>query len=239
MPRRQSGPIAVMLATFVLAALLVAAPALAQTASAPAPSGGLEAPIGKVLSVSGPATIEHAVAVVLQANLPGGVTQAKVGDFVFRGDVVQTGADGKLALTFSDGSAFNLSNNGRMVLDSFVFDPNSQSNSSLMSLTKGSLTFVSGAVAKTGDMRVDTPVGTMGIRGTTPRIDIAEDGSVKFSTLVEGKKDTAVVAPAGNKPKVVPRQRQASNPRPSNMSPEQAAIYNRLLQFDTKICRNC
>ena len=239
MPRRHSGPIAVMLATFVLAALLAAAPARAQTASAPAPSGGLEAPIGKVLSVSGAVTIEHAVAVVLQANLPGGVTQAKVGDFVFRGDVVQTGADGKLALTFSDASTFNLSSNGRMVLDNFVFDPNGQSNSSLMSLTKGSLTFVSGAVAKTGDMRVDTPVGTMGIRGTTPRIDIAEDGSVKFSTLVEGKKDTAVVAPAGNKPKVVPRQRQASNPRPSNMSPEQAAIYNRLLQFDTKICRNC
>jgi len=228
-----------MLATFVLAALLAAAPARAQTASTPAPSGGLEAPIGKVQSVSGAVTIEHAVAVILQANLPGGVTQAKTGDFVFRGDVVETRADGKLSLIFSDGSAFNLSSNGRMVLDNFVFDPNGQSNSSLMSLTKGSLTFVSGAVAKTGDMRVDTPVGTMGIRGTTPRIDIAEDGSVKFSTLVEGKKDTAVVAPAVNKPKVVPRQRQASNPRPSNMSPEQAATYNRLLQFDAKICRNC
>ena len=130
MPRRHSGPIAVMLAAFGLAALLAAAPALAQTASTPAPSGGLEAPIGKVLSVSGAVTIEHAVAVILQANLPGGVTQAKTGDFVFRGDMVQTRADGKLSLIFSDGSAFNLSNNGRMVLDSFVFDPNSQSNSS-------------------------------------------------------------------------------------------------------------
>lgn len=235
MPRRQIGPIALMLATLLLAVLRVGAPALAQ----PAPAGGLEAPIGKVLSVSGGATIEHTVAVVLQANLAGATTQAKVGDFVFLGDVVRTEADGKLSLTFSDGSAFNLSNSARMVLDRFVYDPNGHANASLMSLTKGSLTFVSGSVAKTGDMKVDTPVGTMGIRGTTPRIDVAPDGSVKFSTLVEGKKDTAAAAPAGNKPKVVPRRRQALAPRPTDMSPEQATSYNRLLRFDTKICRDC
>jgi hypothetical protein len=34
-------------------------------------------------------------------------------------------------------------------------------------------------------MKVNTPVATMGIRGTTPRVEIAEDGSVKFSTLIE------------------------------------------------------
>jgi hypothetical protein len=238
---REIGPIAVMRATLVLAALLVAVPALAQPAFAPAPAGGLEAPIGKILSVSGVVTIEHAVAVVLQANLPGGTSQAKTGDFVFQGDVVQTGVDGKLALAFGDGSAFNLSSNGRLVLDSFIYDPNSKStsNSSLISLTKGSVTFVSGAIARTGDMRVDTPVGTMGIRGTTPRIDIAPDGSVKFSTLVEGKKDTSVIAPAGSQPNITPRRRQAAAPRPTNMSPEQAATYNRLLRFDTKICGNC
>jgi hypothetical protein len=29
----------------------------------------------------------------------------------------------------------------------------------------------------------------MGIRGTTPRVEIAEDGSVKFSTLIEESRD--------------------------------------------------
>jgi hypothetical protein len=42
-------------------------------------------------------------------------------------------------------------------------------------------------VAHTGSMKVDTPVGTMGIRGTAPRVEIRNDGSVKFSTLVEEK----------------------------------------------------
>jgi len=36
-------------------------------------------------------------------------------------------------------------------------------------------------------MKVDTPVGTMGVRGTTPHVEILDDGSVKFSTLIEAK----------------------------------------------------
>ena len=36
-----------------------------------------------------------------------------------------------------------------MVLDEFVYDPNSTSNASLFNLTKGTFTFVAGKVAKT------------------------------------------------------------------------------------------
>jgi hypothetical protein len=74
-----------------------------------------------------------------------------------------------------------------MVLNEFVYDPRGHSNSSLMSLTKGTFTFIAGEVAHTGRMKVDTPVGTMGIRGTAPRVEILNDGSVKFSTLIEEK----------------------------------------------------
>jgi hypothetical protein len=56
-----------------------------------------------------------------------------------------------------------------------------------MSLTKGTFTFIAGEVAHTGSMKVDTPVGTMGIRGTAPRVEVLNDGSVKFSTLIEEK----------------------------------------------------
>lgn len=219
------------------AVLLFTASAEAQNSSAP--TGGLEAPIGKIISATGSVTVEHAVAVVLQANLPSGVAQAQTGDLVYTGDVVQTGGDGKLALAFSDGSAFNISSNARMVLDQFIYDPKGTSNSTLISLTKGNFTFVAGAVAKTGNMKVDTPVGTMGIRGTTPRVEIADDGTVKFSTLVEGKKDT--VAPSsGQQKQVAPsRQRQAKTAKPTAMSPEQEATYNRLLHFDSKICQGC
>jgi len=200
-----------------------------------------DAPIGKVVSVTGTATIEHAVAVVLQANLASGATSAKAGDSVYQGDVVQTGADGKIALAFTDGTAFNLSSNGRMVLNEFIYNPNSTSNSTFFSLAKGNFTFVAGKVAKTGNMKFDTPVATMGIRGTTPNVDIADDGSVKFSTLVEGKRDVAATNSRVNQRNLrlnPTRQRQGRDQVPA-MSAEQTASYNKLFSLDPKICRGC
>jgi len=122
---------------------------------------------------------------VVQANVSGQAGQSKVGDLVYRGDVVRTGADGRVAINFTDGTSFNLSSNARMELNEFVYDPNGKSNSTLFNLSKGTFTFVAGKIAKTGDMKIDTPVATMGVRGTTPHIEISDDGTVKFSTLVE------------------------------------------------------
>ena len=144
--------------------------------------------IGKVLTVVGMVQIEHPAAIAVQVNLPAnGAGQTKVGDLVYRGDVIQTGPDGKLGVGFADGSSFSVSGNARMEVNEFVYDPSGHSNSSLMSLTKGTFTFIAGNIAHTGDMKVDTPVGTMGIRGTAPRVEIFNDGSVKFSTLIEEK----------------------------------------------------
>jgi len=143
-------------------------------------------PIGKVLVVTGAARIDHPAEITVQANLPT-IGGAKVGDFIYRGDIIQTGPDGKLGVAFADGSSFSVSPNARMEVNEFVYDPNGHSNESLMNFTKGTFTFIAGEVAHSGTMKVETPVGTMGIRGTAPRVEILNDGSVKFSTLVEEK----------------------------------------------------
>ena len=143
-------------------------------------------PIGKVLTAEGNIRIEHPAAIVVQANLPTSA-QTKVGDLLYRGDIIQTGPDGKLGAAFADGSSFSVSANARMEVNEFVYDPRGHSNESLMSLTKGTFTFIAGEVAHTGSMKVNTPIGTMGIRGTAPRVEILPDGSVKFSTLIEKK----------------------------------------------------
>jgi hypothetical protein len=153
-------------------------------AQTPVP-GALESPIVKIISATGDATVEHVAAVVLLTSTARTV-RAETGDHVYRGDIIQTGRDGRLDITFADGTTFNISSNARMVLDEFVYDPNGRSNSTLFSLTRGTFNFVAGKVANTGNMKVDTPVGTMGIRGTAPRVEIAENGTVTFSTLVEG-----------------------------------------------------
>ena len=218
----------------------------AQSNAAQPPAGSLQSsPIGKVVTTSGSVTIEHASAVVVQANLPAasGVGQTKLGDLVYKADVVQTGADGKVGITFTDGTAFNLSSNARMVLDEFVYDPNGKSNSTLFSLTKGTFTFVAGKVAKTGDMKIETPVATMGIRGTTPHVEISDDGSVRFSTLIEENKGGVTEKRGGIEENKggAPVKRQAKRESSSDaVSAQQAENKpNRNFDVNLRICRGC
>ena len=213
--------IAVVVTGFVLAAGgLFAGPAHAQRDNAkPAVQDLASKPIGKVVVATGSVTLERAGAVVVQVSTTAQAAQAKVGDLVYQGDAVATGADGKVGINFTDGSSFNLSSNARMVLDEFVYDPNSTSNATLFKLTKGTFTFVAGKVAKTGDMKVDTPVATMGIRGTTPRVEISDDGAVRFSTLIEeGKSKVA------SKPRAAAAPQSDEKPFPKS---------------NLKICRGC
>lgn len=174
-------------------------------------------PIGKVVAASGPVSIERAGAVIVQASTAG--QETKVGDLVYQGDVVKTGASGRIGINFADGSSFNLSSNARIALDEFVYDPNSKSNSTFFNLTSGTITFVAGNVAKTGDMKVDTPVATMGIRGTTPHVEISEDGAVKFSTLIEAGKD-----------KIAKKSAPATGQRAEQPDRD---------KFNPRICRGC
>jgi hypothetical protein len=232
--------IAVLVAGVMLSASVVA-PGAARAEGSPArPSAGeLEtAPIGKVVTATGSVTIEHANAVIVQANIPAGSGGAatKIGDAVYRGDVVQTGADGKIGITFTDGTAFNVSSNARMVLNEFVYDPNGMSNSTLISLTKGTFTFIAGKVAKTGDMKIDTPAGTMGIRGTTPHVEISDDGTVRFSNLIEENKAKVTEKLEEKKRGTPAKQRQAAQ-----SSSRQQAESNRDKNFDInfRICRGC
>jgi len=146
----------------------------AQDAQAAAPAA--QQPIGRVETVSGSATVtRNGVAVDLN-----------VGDLVFQGDVVQTRSDSTLGIGFADGSAFSLKENARMALNEFVYDPNSTSNSALINLVQGTVSFIASQVAKTGNMRVDTPTATLGIRGTFVTLSVSSiDGNTVASLGME------------------------------------------------------
>src|SRR5262245_6112145 len=127
-----------------------------QYAQAGAPAGAQV--IGKCERLGGGATVQHANGVV---------EELKVGDAILRGDVVMTSDGSSAVLNLTDGTVFQMGASARMVLNELIYDSSSNSNSALISLVKGSFTFVAGQVAHSGDMKVDTPVATMGIRGTT------------------------------------------------------------------------
>jgi VCBS repeat-containing protein len=128
--------------------------------------------VGHVVKMAGSASIVR-----------NGVTiDVNNGDVVYQNDVVQTGSGSALGLVMIDGTTFNLTANARLMLNDLTYDATSTSNTSLFTLVQGAVTFVAGQVAKTGDMKVSTPVATMGIRGTAVILDVnAVDGTVSVS----------------------------------------------------------
>ncbi len=120
-------------------------------------------PIGQVEALDGVAFAERA---------DGTREQLDVGSKIYQNDVLIT-EGGKLSVTFADGTIFTLAADSRMVIDSLVYDAESQDgNSGAFSLIEGGFVFIAGEVAKTGGMDVTTPTATMGIRGTTVLVEI-------------------------------------------------------------------
>ncbi|HLZ07432.1 MAG TPA: FecR family protein, partial [Chloroflexota bacterium] len=113
--------------------------------------------IGKVEKVVGHVTLIH----------NGVAGPLHVGDPVYKTDVVETAANSSCGIAFPDGTALDLVNNTRMALNEYNYSPDSASNGAIFSLVEGTFAFVAGQVAHTGEgMKINTPVATMGIRGT-------------------------------------------------------------------------
>jgi len=84
------------------------------------------------------------------------------------GDVLVTGRDGRMGISFVDGTRFALGANSHVTLTTFQFDPTRQTGSFMTSVDRGSLGVVSGLIAKShrDAMRVRTPTSMLGVRGT-------------------------------------------------------------------------
>ena len=147
-----------------------------QHAQAGAQPAASQAAIGRVETASGSCTVvRNGVSVVLNA-----------GDTVRKGDVVVTSSSSAVAIVFTDGTTFTLSANARMVLDEFVYADGGSNNTASISLVQGTFSFLAGQVAKTGNMKVDTPVAVIGIRGTAVKAEVsAFDGTTRFIVMEE------------------------------------------------------
>ncbi|MEE8334652.1 MAG: FecR domain-containing protein, partial [Alphaproteobacteria bacterium] len=132
---------------------------LAQLGAAQSRATGQQIDIGKVTKIEGQVSVRH----------PDGSDSALSLDArVFQGDTVNTSDNSAITITFVDGTTFALGGNATMVLDQLVYDANTQSGSSLLSVVQGTFVFLTGQIAASGPdaMKVATPAGTIGIRGT-------------------------------------------------------------------------
>lgn len=123
-----------------------------------------EEPIGNVATVTGSAS-------VIRNDT---TTPLKVKDDIYLNDVVQTGANAALGITFIDNTTFNLKANTKIAIDNYVYEDGGKSNAAIFDVAKGTAAFVAASVAKTGDMKITTPTATLGIRGTTGLVEVPE-----------------------------------------------------------------
>lgn len=117
-------------------------------------------PIGQIKTASGAVTIERA-----GARVP-----AAAGDRVEQSDVVATGPDGAVGITFLDNSMMSLGPDSSLALDRFRFDSTTHEGQFESSLRKGTLAVRSGHIVRQGppgeSMKVRTPAAILGVRGT-------------------------------------------------------------------------
>jgi len=108
------------------------------------------------------------------------------GSAVFQGDEVETAADSSVEISFLDDSTFSLGPNAQMVLNELIYDPGTNQGSSLTSVLKGTFVFITGGVAETAPeaMKVNTPSGTIAVRGTKVGCAIGAEGTGTVCVLL-------------------------------------------------------
>jgi hypothetical protein len=115
---------------------------------------------------------------------------------IFVGDVLSTGGEARLEVEFVDGTTLTLGQNAVIEVDSFIYDPQSESGSAAWDILTGAFLMVTGQIAKTSpeDVSIRTPVAYVGIRGTQFWAGAIDDG---YGVLVlEGA--ISVATPTGS-----------------------------------------
>ena len=140
------------------------------------------------------------------------------GESLIYNQKVRTGKNSGATLQFKDYSRMTMGERAEMLLDDMVYDPEVKKLNGLVQLKRGVLRFSSLKTAKV-DLRVRTPVATVGIRGTTFDV-LASPRNTEISVLT-GK--VRVSSQFGSQ-EVGPGQTYNINFRSgANFKPEQSA----------------
>ena len=100
----------------------------------------------------------------------------KNSDIMFM-DNVKTGK-GELGITFIDDTVVAVSSQSSLIIDDFVYDPNSSGSKLILKVASGTVRYASGNIAKLNNQNVDirTPTARIGVRGTAFSMTVDEIG---------------------------------------------------------------
>ena len=91
-------------------------------------------------------------------------------------DIIQTQEGGIAEVRFQDFSVVTIGSNSQLIIDQFVYNPEAPANDqSTLRVSKGFFHFVSGKLAR-DKVKIETPVSTIGIRGTELAGEVRANG---------------------------------------------------------------
>ena len=124
-------------------------------------------PVGTIKTRTG------SVSIVRQQN----VLPVTTGDKIFEGDTLRTGTDGSLGTILKDDTFISLGPNSELVISEFLFVPAEGKFSIITRMLKGTAAYLSGVIAKISpqSVRFETPVASVGIRGTKFLVNVTDD----------------------------------------------------------------
>ena len=101
---------------------------------------------------------------------------------VFSYDTVKTG-NGKVGIEFIDATRVDVTQHSKLIIDEFVYDPNTKTGKLSLKAKLGTVRYASGQIAKNSatNVKITTPTATIGVRGTDFTMTIDEVGS---STII-------------------------------------------------------
>jgi hypothetical protein len=147
------------------------------------------------LCISEPASAAGNIGRVSEVQLgafgtpPGGTTSSKsLDDGVVLNEAIETVPQGALEISLIDQTTLSMGGESKLILDELVFDPNSGKGSSAIKFAAGTFYWVTGKIATKDLMSIETPVATIGIRGTEFSLKIGQDGATEVA-VVDGLVD--------------------------------------------------
>lgn len=137
------------------------------------------------LALSVPAYANQIGAVAaLNSNVDGTPPAAEtrllsIGEGVVQNELIESSPIGSGQFLFLDQTTLTIAKDSSLILDKYVYNPDTQVGEFSMRMSKGVLRFIGGRITKNTDAVVVTPTATIGIRGGMAIITVDPDGTTR------------------------------------------------------------
>jgi hypothetical protein len=120
-------------------------------------------------------------------------SQISAGSSLIFNEHLRTGEASSAQLLFLDETSVSMGAQSDLVLDRFVYNPNRSTGNAVLSTARGAIRFVTGSQNPT-NYTINTPVASIGVRGTIAEIFTYAASGLIFSRVTCGHRDRTVRA---------------------------------------------